>query len=62
MLVADMKMNEFNFNRLTAQLSSGNKYQNITDNPIASVNILKISSFSVCKCCCSPIIYSPLIR
>ena len=40
MLIADMKMNEFNFNKLTAQLSSGNKYQNITDNPIASVNIL----------------------
>ena len=40
MLIADMKMNEFNFNKLTAQLSSGTKYQNITDNPIASVNIL----------------------
>ena len=44
MLVADMKMNEFNFNRLTAQLSSGNKYQNITDNPIASVNILNTNT------------------
>ena len=40
MLIADMKMNEFNFSRLTAQLSSGNKYQKITENPIASVNIL----------------------
>ena len=40
MLIADMKMNEFNFNKLTAQLSSGNKIQNITDDPIASVNIL----------------------
>ena len=40
MLIADMKMNEFNFNKLTAQLSSGSKYQSITENPIASVNIL----------------------
>ena len=40
MLIAGMKNNELNFNKLTAQLSSGNKYQNITDNPIASVNIL----------------------
>ena len=40
MLVADMKMNEYNFNKLTAQLGSGNKIQSITDDPIASVNIL----------------------
>lgn len=39
-LVADMKMNEYNFNKLTAQLSSGNKITSITDDPIASVNIL----------------------
>lgn len=40
MLIADMKMNEYNFNKLTAQLSSGKKIQSITDDPIASVNIL----------------------
>ncbi len=40
MLVADMKMNEYNFNKLTAQLSSGKKIHSITDDPIASVNIL----------------------
>ena len=39
-LVADMKMNEFNFNKLTAQLSSGKKIVDITDDPIASVNIM----------------------
>ena len=39
-LVADMKMNEFNFNKLTAQLSSGKKFVDITDDPIASVNIM----------------------
>ena len=43
MLIADMKMNEFNFNKLTAQLSSGRKIIDITDDPIASVNILKTS-------------------
>lgn len=37
-LVADMKINEFNFNKLTAQLSSGKKLTSITDDPIASVN------------------------
>lgn len=40
MLISDMKMNEYNFNKLTAQLGSGNKIQSITDDPIASVNIL----------------------
>ena len=40
MLVADMKMNQYNFNKLTAQLSSGNKILNLTDDPIASINIL----------------------
>lgn len=42
-LVADMKMNEFNFNKLTAQLSSGKKVTTITDDPIASVNIMNTS-------------------
>ena len=37
-LVADMKMNQYNFNKLTAQLSSGRKLTSITDDPIASVN------------------------
>ena len=37
-LVADMKMNEYNFNKLTAQLSSGKKLTSISDDPIASVN------------------------
>lgn len=40
MLIADMKMNEYNFNKLTAQLASGHKIISITDDPIASVNIL----------------------
>ena len=39
-LIADMKINQLNFNKLTAQLSSGSKITNITDDPIASVNIL----------------------
>ena len=39
-LVADMKMNQYNFNKLTAQLSSGNKIVNLSDDPIGSVNIL----------------------
>lgn len=39
-LVADMKMNQANFNKLTAQLSSGSKVVNLSDDPIASVNIL----------------------
>ena len=37
-LVADMKINQYNFNKLTAQLSSGKKLTSITDDPIASVN------------------------
>ena len=40
MLIADMKMNEFNYNRLTAQLASGNRIQSITDDPIGSVNVI----------------------
>ena len=39
-LVEDMKRNEFNFNKLTAQLSSGKKITTITDDPINSVNII----------------------
>ncbi|MBQ7764245.1 flagellar hook-associated protein FlgL [bacterium] len=39
-LVADMKMNQFNFNKLTQQLSSGKKVVDLTDDPIASINIL----------------------
>ena len=37
-LVADMRINQYNFNKLTAQLSSGRKLTSITDDPIASVN------------------------
>ena len=40
MLLADMQRNAYNYNKLTAQLSSGKKILNITDDPIASVNIL----------------------
>lgn len=39
-LVADMQMNQFNYNKLTAQLSSGKKLTSISDDPIASVNVL----------------------
>lgn len=39
-LVADMQMNQANFNKLTTQLSSGSKVIELTDDPIASVNIL----------------------
>lgn len=39
-LLAGMQMNQANFNKLTAQLSSGNKIMNLTDDPIGSVNIL----------------------
>ena len=42
-LVADMKMNQLNFNKLTAQLSSGSKVISLSDDPIASVNILNTS-------------------
>jgi len=37
-LVEDMRINQYNFNKLTAQLSSGRKLTSITDDPIASVN------------------------
>lgn len=40
LLIADMKMNEYNYNKLTAQLASGNKIQSITDDPIAAVNVI----------------------
>ena len=39
-LVADMQQNLINYNRITAQLTSGHKVMNITDDPIAAVNIL----------------------
>ena len=40
MLLADIQKNEANYNRLTAQLASGKKITNITDDPIAAVNIV----------------------
>lgn len=40
MLTADIQRNEANYNRLTQQLSSGRKITNITDDPIAAVNIV----------------------
>lgn len=39
-LVAAMQNNQNTFNKLTAQLSSGNKVIDLTDDPIASVNVL----------------------
>lgn len=39
-LIAAMQMNQTNFNKLTAQLASGNKVIELTDDPIASVNVL----------------------
>lgn len=39
-LVAAMQNNQNTFNKLTAQLSSGNKILDLTEDPIASVNIL----------------------
>ena len=40
LLVADMQQSLMNYNRLTAQLSSGSKLQSIKDDPIAAVNVL----------------------
>jgi flagellar hook-associated protein 3 FlgL len=40
LLVADMQTNLANYNKLTAQLSSGTKLTSITDDPIAAVNVL----------------------
>ena len=39
-LVSDMKMNQLNYERLTAQLASGKKVLELSDDPIASVNII----------------------
>ena len=39
-LLLGMQINQANFNRLTAQLSSGSKIMDLTDDPIGSVNIL----------------------
>lgn len=39
-LLAGMQMNQANFNKLTAQLSSGSKIMDLTDDPIGAVNIL----------------------
>lgn len=38
-LIADMQKQLSNYNKLTQQLASGSKVNNITDNPIAAVNI-----------------------
>ena len=43
-LVADMKMNQLNFNKFTEQLSSGKKITTLSDSPIASVNIMNTLS------------------
>lgn len=40
LLTSDIQRNEANFNRLTAQLSSGKKINSITDDPIGAVNIV----------------------
>ena len=40
LLTADIQRNEANYLRLTQQLSSGKKVTNITDDPIAAVNIV----------------------
>ncbi|MCQ2739821.1 MAG: flagellar hook-associated protein FlgL [bacterium] len=37
-LIADMRMNQFNYDRLTAQLASGKKLTSIIDDPIIAVN------------------------
>ena len=39
-LVLDMQKSMNNYNRLTAQLTSGSKILSITDDPIAAVNIV----------------------
>ena len=39
-LVADMQQNLINYNKITAQLTSGHKVMNITDDTIAAVNII----------------------
>ena len=40
MLIADIKRNQYNYDKLTAQLASGKKITSISDNPIAAVNIV----------------------
>ena len=40
LLVADIQRNEANYNRLTAQLASGKKITNITEDPIGAVNVV----------------------
>ena len=40
MILADIQKNMSNYNKLTKQLASGSKLTNITDDPIAAVNIL----------------------
>ena len=40
LLTADIQKNEANYNRLTQQLASGKKITNITDDPVAAVNIV----------------------
>ena len=40
LLTEDIRRNEANYNRLTAQLASGKKITSITDDPIAAVNIV----------------------
>ena len=43
LLTSDIQKNEANYNRLTQQLASGKKYTSITDDPIATVNIVNTS-------------------
>ena len=43
LLTSDIQKNEANYNRLTQQLASGKKYTNITEDPIAAVNIVNTS-------------------
>ena len=38
--ITDLQKNLMNFNKLSNQISSGNKFSSITEDPIASVNIL----------------------
>lgn len=40
LLLADMRQNMYNYNKLTAQLASGNKITSLTDDPIGAVNVL----------------------
>lgn len=40
LLLSDMRTNQYNFNKLTQQLGSGNKITKLTDDPINSINVL----------------------